>query len=96
MKNELFANENYYIELTANGSMVEPRQYITRVNAPRVPSFPFPKDNAIRRFMQRKRMGLKKGETLELWRDMPELVCCIRATLDKIETMPDSVSLIPV
>ncbi len=91
MKDEPYSNETYYLEVTADGSQVEPRSYIPRVNSPYVARFPFPKDNAIRRFMQRRAQGLKDGETLELWRETPKLVCCIRATNRSIATMPDDV-----
>ena len=79
-------NENYHVEITEGDNLVS-RVEITAFPTPYVARFPFPKDNAIRLFHLARR-EITGTQTIELWRSTPTLVCCVRATVSKVEVMP--------
>ena len=94
MKNvdpEMYLNETYYIEVTRNGENITPRVYFHKLTGNFV-GFPYPKDNAIRSFIRGKNDYIRAGATVELWRETPELVCCIRADANRISVMPDQLA----
>jgi hypothetical protein len=87
---EMFLNETYYVEITKDGDMIEPRQVFAKTPGHCAPArFPFPKDKAIRAFSKAKfRYMLDAGVTVELYRVTPQLILCAESRYGQVNVMP--------